>query len=208
MIVCPEWKVANSKFRMKLWSSSAVIVKPVLRYLGTWLEMLGTAEICTRWTARPKSPWLHHVKGGFITWWSVPPLTRMAMMAAERQVWKISSCGSVGLCLAGVWVGTWLDEGTFLPAGMNELSRTRQQQRCCKAVLSAVGKKFISVCPQKKNFWIQRVTLGITWISSAPGTYLSQWVMSGMRKGFLPTTLLRGLFLWVMCGTLVITALF
>jgi len=55
-------------FRMKLWSSSAVIIKPVSHYIGTWLEMLGTAEMCTQWTASPESSWFHHVKGGLITW--------------------------------------------------------------------------------------------------------------------------------------------
>lgn len=178
---------------MKLWLSSAVIIKPVLRYVGTWLEVLGTAEICTWWTASPKFPWFHQVKRGLITWWSAPPLTLLGMTVTERGNWSVELAGGKDILLS---------------AGMNEWSQTRQWWCCCKSVLSVVGNKSISVCPQKTNFWIQRVTLGITWISSALGTYLSQWFMHGMRKCFLPTTLLRGLFLWVMCGTLVIIALF
>lgn len=96
----------------------------------------------------------------------------------------------------------------FSPVGTNESSQIRQWQCCCKVVLSVVGNKLMSFCSQNKEFLNTKIAVGIMWISSALGTYLSQWFMNVVKKVFLPTVLFWGLFLWGMSGTLVIIGFF
>lgn len=128
-------------------------------------------------------------------------------MTGHDDSWKTGKFRAVVQWGFSWWQEIWGEHGVdwrkryFPSAGMNESTQTRQWECCCKVVLSVVGNKLMSFCLQNEEFLNAKVALGIIWISSALGTYLSQWFMNGVRKMFLPTVLFRDLFLWVTSGT-------
>lgn len=130
-------------------------------------------------------------------------------MAGHDDSWKAGKFRAVVQWGFSSWQGIWGEYGVgwrkrhFAPVGMNESTQTRQWHCCCKVVLSVVGDKLMSFCPLNKEFLNTKTAWGIVWISSALGTYLSQWFINGVRKVLLPTILFQGLFLWGMSGTLV-----
>lgn len=108
-----------------------------------------------------------------------------------------------GFTLQWVWaVWRWLKKETFFSLlGWMNCQRQGSDGAVEKLCFLQQATNLFQFTPNK-GLLNAKVTLWVTWISSALDTYLSRWFINGMRKCFLPTTLLQGFFpsdVWHFC---------